>query len=77
MATEFDFEYRGDPMMHPFVKERVSDFNKRQVDALMKANSSAYKNAPQKSEKFPVRQVFSSALSNVAQAPLMVFFSTP
>ncbi len=54
MATEFDFEYRGDPMMHPFVKERVSDFNKRQVDALMKANSSVYKNAPQKSEKFPV-----------------------
>lgn len=54
MATEFDFEYRGDPMTHPFMKERVSDFNKQQVDALMKANSNAYKNAPQKSGEFPV-----------------------
>lgn len=54
MATEFDFGYQGDPMTHPFVKERVPDFNKKQLDALMKANSNAYKNAPQKSGKFPV-----------------------
>jgi hypothetical protein len=54
MATEFDFDYQGDPMTHPFVKERLSDFNKKQVDALMMANSNAYKNAPQELGKFPV-----------------------
>jgi len=54
MATEFDFDYQGDPITHPFVKERVSDFNKQQLDSLMKANSSAYKNALQVTGKFPV-----------------------
>lgn len=44
MATEFDFGYQGDPMAHPFVKERTSDFNQKQLDALMKAHSNAYKN---------------------------------
>lgn len=54
MATEFDFDYQGDPMKHPFVKERMSDFNKQQADALMKATSGAYKNAPQEKGGFPV-----------------------
>ncbi len=54
MASEFDFDYRGDPMAHPFVKERVADFNKPQVEALMKAISGAYKNAPSETGKFPI-----------------------
>lgn len=54
MATEFDFDYQGNPMEHPFLKERMPDFNKEQADALMKASSTAYKDAPQALGKFPV-----------------------
>lgn len=57
MATEFDFDYRGDPMEHPFVKERVLDnpfFVKEQVNAAVQATSTVFKNAPQASGKFPV-----------------------
>lgn len=57
MATEFDFSYQGDPMEHPFVKERVLDnpsFREEQVNAVLQATSTVFKNAPQVSGKFPV-----------------------
>jgi dienelactone hydrolase len=57
MATEFDFNYSGNPLEHPFVKERLFEdpfFKKEQVDAALKAYSIVYKNAPSAPGSFPV-----------------------
>ena len=57
MATEMDFNYKGDPLTHPYVKKRgyLNDSTqKEQLKLLLAATSKVYENADALAGSFPV-----------------------
>lgn len=57
MATETDFEFNGDPMTHPYIRERLYEdpfIDQKQLEIALKSKTKAFYGAAPKAGSFPV-----------------------